>query len=281
VSVDAQVGLRVGFVGLGSQGGPIAQRILDSGFAVTVWARRPEQALAFEKSGARIASDRIALGEASDVLCVCVVADRDVDEVLSGPEGALARMSPGSIVVVHSTVHPDTCRRLQADHPALHVVDAPVSGGGLRAAKRELLVMVGGAAEAIARCRPVLETFANPLVHLGPLGAGQEAKLLNNALFAAQLGLAADAFTTAIARGLDPKALATVLAAGSGRSYAADLVAGGDYRLEAMSRLAGPLLAKDVGILTELLATERPALIEAAHATLVTMGLAASEGSET
>jgi len=272
-------GLAVGFVGLGSQGGPMAQRILDEGFETTVWARRPEQSVTFAAAGAGVAADPVQLGAVSDVLCVCVVADADVDAVLRGPHGALAGMAPGGIVILHSTVHPDTCRRLQADFPALGVLDAPVSGGGHKAAARELLVMVGGEPDTFERCRPVLETFANPLVHLGPLGSGLEAKLLNNALFAAQLGLASDAFATAIERGLDPTALATVLGAGSGRSYAADIVAGGDYRLEGMAQLAGDLLAKDVGILTQLLAPERPGLLTAADAALATMAVATNEGN--
>ena len=267
----------VGFVGLGSQGGPMAQRIIDEGFATTVWARRAEQTEAFASAGARVATDLVELGSVSDVLCVCVVADADVDAVLRGPQGALAGMAPGGIVVLHSTVHPDTCRRLQADFPQLGVVDAPVSGGGHKAATKELLVMVGGDADTFARCRPVLETFADPLVHLGPLGSGQEAKLLNNAVFAAQLGLASDAFTIAVERGLDPRALATVLRAGSARSYAAELVAG-DHHLAGMAQLAGDLLAKDVGIVTGLLAPAQPGLLAAAAATLATMAAANDEG---
>ena len=272
--------LRVGFVGLGSQGGPMAQQIIDAGFATTVWARRPEQAAPFAARGAAVAPDKAGLGAASDVLCVCVVADADLDAVLRGPEGALAGMAPGGTVVVHSTVHPETCRRLQTDFPGLHVLDAPVSGGGHKAASRELLVMVGGPLEVLERCRPVLETFAGPLLHLGPLGAGLEAKLLNNAVFTAQLGLAADAFAIAVDRGLDPQALATVLRAGSGRSYAADIVAGGDHRLQGMADVAGQLLAKDVNLLRELLAPRCPGLLGAADSTLATMGLTATEGTE-
>jgi len=273
-------GLAVGFVGLGSQGGPMAQRIVEAGFETTVWARRPEQATALAAAGAGVAADLVELGAVSDVLCVCVVADADVDAVLRGPHGALAGMAPGGTVVLHSTVHPDTCRRVQADFPQLGVLDAPVSGGGHKAAARELLVMVGGETATFERCRPVLETFADPLVHLGPLGAGQEAKLLNNALFAAQLGLASDAFTIAIGRGLDPAALATVLGAGSGRSYAAEIVAGGDHRLEGMAQLAGDLLAKDVGIIADMLSPAHPGLLAAADAALATMATAPNEGTD-
>ena len=218
-------GLRVGFVGLGSQGGPMARRIIEDGFPTTLWARRPESLEPYDGTGAAYAADRRALGAASDVLCLCVIGDADVDEVLRGDDGAIAGMAPGGIVMIHSTVHPDTCRRLQADFPELHFVDAPVSGGGHMAAAKTLLVMVGGDDDVVERCRPVLNTFANPLVHLGGFGAGQAAKLLNNALFTAHLGLAASTFGIAGALGVDLHALTTVLSAGSGRSYAAEVIA--------------------------------------------------------
>ena len=267
--------LRVGFVGLGSQGGPMARRIAEDGFPTTLWARRPESLVPFDDTPAERAANLRELGAASDVLCVCVVADADVDQVLRGDAGAVAGMSPGAIVVVHSTVHPDTCRRLQADHPRLHFLDAPVSGGGHMAEARQLLVMVGGPTEVLDRCRPVLATFADPLLHLGALGAGQEAKLLNNVLFTAQLGLVADVFELARARDLDPTAVATVLAHGSGRSYAAEVVARAG--IEAMGHVAGPLLAKDVGIFAEIAAPTGGPLIGAARSALRAMRIAGKE----
>ncbi|MBV8951214.1 MAG: NAD(P)-dependent oxidoreductase, partial [Actinobacteria bacterium] len=257
--------------------GPIARRILDAGFPTTLWARRSESLAPYAGTAARIATTRAELGAESEVLCVCVVGDADVDEVLRGTEGALAAMAPGGILVVHSTVHPETCRRLQEDYPLLHVLDAPVSGGGQRAAEGQLLVMVGGAPAVFEQCRPVLATYADPLVHVGPLGAGEEAKLLNNALFSAQLGLAADVFALAVERGLDPAGLSTVLREGSARSYAADVVAGMGFRLEALAPAAGPLLAKDVGILAELVSPATPRVVQAADAALALMGCARSE----
>jgi len=262
--------IRAGFVGLGSQGGPMARRIVESGFPTTLWARRAESTDPFTGTGAAIAADLGELGAASDVLGVCVVADADVEAVLGGPDGALSTMAPGGIVVIHSTVHPDTCRRIQHEHPQLSVLDAPVSGGGHMAAARQLFVMVGGDAGALERCRPVLETFAEPIVHLGGLGAGQEAKLLNNAVFTAHLGIAADLFTQGERLGLDPAALAEVLSHGSGRSYAAEVIARTD--LPTMGELAGHLLAKDVGIVTDLL-PDGAHLVTSAEATLAAMGI--------
>lgn len=264
---------RVGFVGLGSQGAPMARRIVDSGYETTLWARRPESLEPFADTDVSVASTPSELGAASDVLCVCVVDDVGVDEVLRGPDGALASMADGSIVVVHSTVHPTTCVRLQSDFPRLHIVDAPVSGGGHKAAVKELLVMVGGEANVVERCRPILETFGDPVLHVGPLGSGQEVKLLNNMVFTAQLGLAAEVFVLADKRNLDQAAVATTLAAGSGRSYAAEVVAGGGFNLDGLAAFAGPLLAKDVGILADHAALTDSTLLHAADAALDRMGV--------
>jgi 3-hydroxyisobutyrate dehydrogenase-like beta-hydroxyacid dehydrogenase len=141
------------------------------------------------------------------------------------------------------------------------------------AAAKALLVMVGGEDDAVARCRPVLDTFANPFVHLGGLGAGEAAKLLNNSLFTAQLGLAATAFSVAGALGVDPGALAEVLSNASGRSYAAEVVAGSGHSLSVIAELAGPLLAKDVGILADVVGQGHPELVRAASATINAMDL--------
>ncbi len=265
---------RVGFVGLGSQGGPMARRIVDAGFPTTLWARRPESLEPFAGTAAAVATTPGDLGAASDVLGVCVTDDAGVDAVLRGSDGALGAMADGAVVIVHSTVHPTTCLRLQEDFPALHVIDAPVSGGGHKAASGELLVMAGGPAEIVDRCRPVLETFGDPVLHLGPLGAGQEVKVLNNTVFAAQLALAAEVFELAADRKLDPEAVAAVLAGGSGRSYAAEVVAGGGYDLVGLAPFAGELLAKDVGILVDRGAATDSALVTAADAALARMDTA-------
>ena len=272
--IDAPGSTRVGFVGLGSQGGPMARRIADAGFPTTLWARRPATLEPFADIEVSVAASPAELGAAADVLGVCVVDDAGVDEVLRGPDGALSSMADGSIVVLHSTVHPDTCTRLQADFRHLHVLDAPVSGGGHKAATGELLVMVGGPAEVLERCRPVLATFGDPILHLGPLGAAQEAKLLNNAVFAAQLALADEVFALAGARGLDRQALAAILASGSGRSYAAEVLAGSGFDLEVLAPFAGELLAKDVGILVDHADLEGTALLAAADRALERMGVA-------
>ena len=275
MSADAT---RVGFVGLGSQGGPMARRIVDAGFPTTLWARRPASLEPFGDTASSVAASPVELGAACDVLGICVVDDVGVDEVLRGPDGALPAMADGSIVIVHSTVHPATCVRLQEDFPHLHLIDAPVSGGGHKAAEGELLVMVGGPADVVDRCRPVLATFGDPVLHLGPLGSGQEAKVLNNTVFAAQLALAAEVFALAATRDLDQQAVATILSNGSGRSYAAEVVAGSGYELEALAPLAGDLLGKDVGILVDRAGLTDTMLLAAADQALGQMGATRGSG---
>jgi 3-hydroxyisobutyrate dehydrogenase-like beta-hydroxyacid dehydrogenase len=251
----------------------MARRIIDAGYPTTLWARHPATLEPFAGTAAAIAASRAELGASCDLLCICVVDDAGVDEVLRGADGVLASMAEGSTVVVHSTVHPATCLRLQEDFPALCLLDAPVSGGGHRAAVGELLVMAGGPADAVEQCRPILQTFGNPVLHVGPLGAGQEAKVLNNSVFTAQLALATEVFELATAGHVDRYAMASVLAAGSGRSYAGEVVAGGGFDLVGLAAVAGQLLAKDVGILADHAALTRSTLLDTADAALARMGV--------
>ena len=248
---------RVGFIGLGSQGGPIAQRITSSGFPLTVWARRPSSLDPFRDSPAEIVVTPAEVGAASDVVGICVVADQDVEDVLLGSQGVLAGMAAGGIVVIHSTIHPDTCSRLatRATESGIHMVDAPVSGGGVAAAERRLLVMAGGDQIDIDRVRPIFETFADPVLHLGPLGSGQIAKLLNNLVFTAQVALALETYSFCDELGMDRTALAEVLASGSGGSRAAAILAASEFDTSGM-RHAVPLLRKDIGIMVEIAQTK-------------------------
>ncbi|MEU1183238.1 NAD(P)-dependent oxidoreductase [Streptomyces sp. NPDC005820] len=244
---------RVGFIGLGSQGAPMARRIAEEAFPLTLWGRRRATTDAFSDTAVAVAATPADLGAASDIVCLCVVTDADVEDVLLRPDGVLTGMAPGGVVAIHSTVHPDTCRRVadEAAEREIAVVDAPVSGGGGAAAERRLLVMSGGEEEDVVRCRPVFDTFADPVIHLGPLGSGQLAKLLNNFVFTAQVGLALDTYSLADGLGMDRGAVAQVLAHGTGGSRAAAVLAASGFRTEGLRR-AVPLLRKDVGLLLDV-----------------------------
>ncbi|MFJ9353088.1 NAD(P)-dependent oxidoreductase [Streptomyces mirabilis] len=268
---------RVGFIGLGSQGAPMARRIAEVGFPLTLWARRRTSTDAFADTAATVAATPADLGAASDLVCLCVVADADVEDVLLRPDGVLTGMAPGGVVAIHSTVHPDTCRRV-ADEAAkreIAVLDAPVSGGGGAAAQRRLLIMAGGRETDVARCRPVFDAFADPVIHLGPLGSGQLAKLLNNFVFTAQVGLALDTYALADGLGIDRAAVAQVLAYGTGGSRAAAILAASGFNTEGL-RHALPLLQKDVGLLLDVADTARAVrpqtLADLTTHTLATLG---------
>jgi 3-hydroxyisobutyrate dehydrogenase-like beta-hydroxyacid dehydrogenase len=240
--------MRVGFIGLGSQGGPMARRIVEAGYETTLWARRPESLEPYADTAAKTASSPAELAAASDLVCLCVVGDDDVREVLGGDNGVLAGLAPGGIVAIHSTIHPDTCRDIAkgAAKQGISVLDAPVSGGGPAAAEGKLLVMVGGDEEVVEPCRPVFATYADPIVHLGALGSGQVTKILNNLLFSANLGSAISTLELGEALGVPRDKLCEVLNAGSAVSKALGSIAVFGGTLEGLAPIAGGLLQKDV-----------------------------------
>ena len=209
--------MRVGFIGLGSQGGPMARRIVEGGFDLTLWARRPATLEPFADTAAKTAGSPAELAAASDLVCLCVVGDDDVREVLNGDTGVLAGLASGGIIAIHSTVHPDTCREIakSAAEQGVSVIDAPVSGGGQAVEEGKLLVMVGGDDEVVVRCRPVFATYADRIVYLGPLGSGQVTKILNNLLFTANLGSAISALELGESLGVDRNKLCEALTGGS------------------------------------------------------------------
>lgn len=241
---------RIGFIGLGSQGGPMAMRIVHAGMPLTVWARRPEALEPYQEQGALGAPDIEALGAQCEHVSICVVDDGGVRAIC---DELIPAMKAGSRIAIHSTVLPETCDTIaaQASARGIAVLDAPVSGGGGAAAAGTLTVMCGGDAATFAACRPIFETFAGTLVHLGPLGSGQRAKIVNNALMAANMGLAHAAMAVGAELGIDRAALTELIKASSGRSFGFEVYA----RLPTPTAFAhgASLLVKDVGFLNAIL----------------------------
>jgi 3-hydroxyisobutyrate dehydrogenase-like beta-hydroxyacid dehydrogenase len=272
--------LTVGFIGLGSQGGPMASRIIAAGFPTWLWARRPESLAPYAGTAARIATSIAELAAACEHIGICVVDDAGVQEICAA---LLPAMRPGSRVVIHATVHPATCIALaeKFGRRDIALIDAPVSGGGPGAAAGTLTVMVGGRASAVAAAQPVFQTFAGLISHLGGVGAGQYAKLVNNALMAANMALADAAFSAGAALGLDAAALAELIKTSSGRSYGFEVRA----RLPdiALFGHGARLLAKDTGLLAAVLADEPGAriLAETAGPFLARIENAQTQGSKT
>lgn len=171
--------MKIGFIGFGDQGEPMTQRILDAGFDLAIYARRPVQAERLVAAGVLTLPTVAELAGHSELLAVCVGTDAQVEEVCAA---ALPHMHAGSILTIHSTIDPETCIRTgeSAREHGVRVIDAPVSGGRRRAFDGELTVMVGRDNADVESVRPVFETFGSLIVHVGPLGSGAMLKLANN-----------------------------------------------------------------------------------------------------
>lgn len=249
--------MRVGFIGLGNQGGPMAARIGYAGFDLTVYTRRPATLEAFDAEFAKvpykIAESPAALARAVDVLCVCPRTDDDLLALCRGHDGVLAHLRTGAVLTMHATVHPRTVIALAGEAAALGIdaLDTPVSGGHPVAAKGELMTIVGGSAATLERVRPVLAAHSDKIVRVGEVGAGQLAKLVNNALFGAHLGTTLSALRAGVRLGLDEGALVQVLMGGSGSSFAGNSVGAMPDRAKGSEQLYS-LMGKDLDIFASL-----------------------------
>jgi 3-hydroxyisobutyrate dehydrogenase-like beta-hydroxyacid dehydrogenase len=247
---------RIGFIGLGSQGGPMAERIVAAGHSLTVWARRAEVLGPFLAAGASAAASVAALGAQCDLVGICVVDDAGVAAIC---RQLIPAMRPGSLIAIHSTILPESAVALAAQcaERGIALIDAPVSGGAPAAAAGVLTVMCGGSAAAFAAAKPVFECFGKLIVHVGDVGAGQRAKLVNNALMAANMGLAHAALGAAAALGIEREALVELIKQSSGRSFGFEVYA----RLPAPAAFShgAALLVKDVNLLKRVLPEEQGA----------------------
>ncbi|WP_206306320.1 NAD(P)-binding domain-containing protein [Streptomyces humi] len=211
----------IGVVGAGRMGLPVVRRLAGAGHRVRVTGRTPEARRALGREPAQVVPDVAQVGEGADVVLVCVRTDGQVREVCLD-SGLLTTMPSGSTLVVHTTGSPRTVQAV-ADRAAaggIGVVDAPVSGGPPDVTAGRITLYVGGAADTVARVRPVLRSYADPVLHVGPLGFGQRVKLVNNTVFASQLGLLAHATRLGRRLGVDESLLLDALTHGSASSRA-------------------------------------------------------------
>lgn len=208
--------MRVGWIGLGDIGAPMARRVADAGLHLTVWNRTASRSEPFAARGVGVAASARELAAAVDVVVTCIDTAHGLDEVLFGPAGAAAGVPAPRLVVDCSTMHPDVSRR-QAAGLAEHgiaLLDAPVSGGPLGAAAGTLAVFVGGADHDVAFARPVLEAYGSRITHLGPLGCGQVGKLCNQLVNFATMAAIAEASALGAAFGIDDRALPLAMSGG-------------------------------------------------------------------
>ena len=173
---------RVGIVGLGKMGRPMARHLKNKGFDVVGCELNKERRSEAESEGIRVVASARELAGASDFVIVVVGFDSEAEAVLLGPDGIVAGARPGLIVGIASTVAPRTMQRLAAQtaHSGLKLIDMPITRGEPAAEAGNLLVMAGGPVDVFEICKPALSAFATSIFHVGELGAGQVAKMVNN-----------------------------------------------------------------------------------------------------
>jgi 3-hydroxyisobutyrate dehydrogenase len=214
---------RIGFVGLGNMGRPMAENLLKAGFALAVADADPAR-LAGLVVRALLPASLAALGEMSEIVITMLPDGKIVRRALLGNDGVLDGLKPGSLVIDMSSSAPVGTRELGAElaDRGIALVDAPVSGGVKRAVDGTLAIMVGGAAADIERCRPLLAAMGRDIFPTGPLGSGHAMKALNNSVSAAGLAAAAEAVLVGQRFGLDPTTMVDILNASTGRNNATE-----------------------------------------------------------
>ncbi|KAA0103047.1 NAD(P)-dependent oxidoreductase [Mycolicibacterium sp. P1-5] len=218
--------MKVGFIGAGRMGAPMVRRLVDAGHEVTALGRTPEKLAATAELGATGVGSPTELARDADAVVVCVFTDEQVRQIILADD-LLGAMRPGSVLILHTTGNPRTAETIaaQARRTGIGVLDAPVSGGPHDIAAGTVTVFVGGDDDAVQRARPLLSSYADPVLHVGPTGFGQRVKLVNNTLFAAQIGIVAEAVGLAGRLGIDEATLLSALPHGSGTSRALDSIA--------------------------------------------------------
>jgi 3-hydroxyisobutyrate dehydrogenase-like beta-hydroxyacid dehydrogenase len=189
----------IGFIGMGHMGSHMAQRLLDAGYQVTVYDRTEEKAKALGQRGARVAHTPKELAATCQVVMACVTNDEAQHDVMFGPDGALAGVQGGSVIIDLSTVSPDASRRLfqAAKEQGIPMIDAAVSGSVPQVDQGSLVIFVGGEHKTYQECKPILDVLGQNSFYMGASGMGTTMKLVVNTL----LGLGMQALAEAIALG--------------------------------------------------------------------------------
>lgn len=215
---------RVGFIGLGNIGKPMAINVAKGGFDLMVYDLRAEPMRELTALGAKAARTADEIGAHGEIIELVVVDDAQVEAALLGEGGALSGARPGAIVAIHSTVHPRTIRKLAevAKAKGVTLIDAEVSGGERGAQAKSLCYMVGGDKAAFEKCRPLFATSGANIFHLGDLGAGAVTKLAHNLIVYVNMLAASEGMRLAEKAGVDLKAMEQVVHAGAAQSRVAD-----------------------------------------------------------
>jgi len=216
---------KIGFIGLGSMGKPMAANIAKAGFELTVYDLREEPCKGLAALGAKVAASPREVAEKSDIIEIAVVDDAQAEQVVAGEHGVIHGARRGAIVAIHSTILPATVRKLAGRCRArgVEVIDVPMSGGQKGAEEQRLAYMAGGDAAVLEKCRPVFVTSAKHIFHLGELGTGAMAKMLIQVVVCLNMVAAHESELLCNKTGLDFKKFQEVLHVSSGQSNVLDV----------------------------------------------------------
>jgi len=207
---------KVGFIGLGVMGEPMARNLIDAGYSLLVHSRSPEPVQALAEAGAETASSPREVAEGADVVITMLPDSPAVETVVLGEDGVLTGASEGDLLIDMSTIHPTVSIAIAeaAGEKGVAALDAPVSGGDVGAQKGELSIMVGGEEEAFERARPIFEVLGKTIVRVGDAGAGQVVKACNQVVVAITIAAVSEALVLGEKAGVDPELILDVLGGG-------------------------------------------------------------------
>ena len=244
----------IGFIGLGIMGMPMARNLIRAGFEVTVYNRTKSKAEQLANEGIRRADSLKELAETSSIVITIVSDTPDVESIILGKTGLIVYIKTGSVIIDMSTISPQVTREIarRLGEKNVHMLDAPVSGGEQGAIDGTLSIMVGGEAEILEHCRPVLEVMGKNIVHVGTNGMGQTVKLFNQILVAGTLNAVAEALVFAQSQGVD-------------LIRAIDAVKGGAAGSWQLSNLAPRIIERDFqpGFMVDLIQKDLRLVMEA------------------
>src|SRR5690348_14005322 len=245
---------RVGVIGLGLMGAPMAANFMKAGFPVTVWNRTAEKSQKLAKIGATVAASPAELAGQVEILLTIVSDPPALEEVLWGKQGALGGLKSGSVLIDSSTVSPALARRVSkaCEEKSVGFLDAPVTGGTWGAEKGELVFMVGGEKDVFERVRPALEAVGKRFFLLGPNGAGQTIKLAMNLILALQVQALAEGLELVTRAGVEGEKLIEVLQSSMGRAAVLDVKAPVILKRDFTPSFPLRLMHKDIRLVMEL-----------------------------
>jgi 2-hydroxy-3-oxopropionate reductase len=265
----------VGFIGLGLMGKPMAGNLLKAGFRLVVWNRTKSRTDELVRDGAQLGANPRDTAAQADVLVTIVSDPAAVEQILWGPDGALAGLRRGSTVIDSSTISPDLARRAAAAcaEKGADYLDAPVTGGDWGAKKGELVFMIGGKPELFERVKPVFEAMGKKFFLLGPNGAGQTVKLAMNLILALEVEALAEALALATRGGVPGEKLVEVMQSSMARAGVLDVKAPSMLKNEFPASFPLRLMHKDMRLALELASKEGVTLpaATAAYATYSTV----------